>query len=298
VKPSITSRAFRSRATRASQAAQARTVALVVLFFVLGAGLAALWFHRRPQLNTSVTGSSLSPTTLAIVEPLPNPVEIRFYSVLAPEAEKLREFSGRIEELLRSYQEAGHGKLILNIRTNADANTAMDDGIKGFNLDQGEGSYLGMALSCGTKKEVLSQLSPEWESALEADISRAIQRVAAAATVVSSRVDNPASNPALAEELQRKMPNLSAMPLEEALRALREDSVKEFTTAVGEMQAEVQQAQARLLQAKAGGSAAEQDAAMRQLQETEKNHAQRLKDLAASAQARVEVLKQLKSGSK
>ena len=53
----------------------------------------------------------------------------------------------------------------------------MAEGIKGFDLDKGRGCYLGLAVSSVGKKEVLPQLYPAWEAALEPDVSRAIERV-------------------------------------------------------------------------------------------------------------------------
>ena len=88
------------------------------------------------------------------------------------------------------------------------------------------------------------------------------------------------------------------MSLEEGIRILREDSIKEFSTAAGEMQSRVQEAQARLVQARNSGSPAEQDAAMKNRQTVQAEQARRLKEIAANSQARIDAFKQFKSGAK
>ena len=78
--------------------------------------------------------------------------------------------------------------------TNANPNAALADGIKGFNLEKGEGCYLGIALSSKGKKEVLPQLSPEWEPALESDVSRAILRLSQSSSSGAATVAAPKSD--------------------------------------------------------------------------------------------------------
>ena len=46
-----------------------------------------------------------------------------------------------------------------------------------FNIDKGEPCYLGVALAFKGHKESLSRLSPDWEQAVEPDITRAIARL-------------------------------------------------------------------------------------------------------------------------
>jgi hypothetical protein len=275
-----------------------RTVVLLVVSFCLGLFLSVAWFHRQPApVPVSQPQIELSQSTKAILSLLDKPVEMRFYSLLDPNSPAtLRDFATRVEQLLTAYQQASADKVVLVAQTNSDANTALADGIKGFNLDKGEGCYLGLSLSCAGKKEVLAQLVPDWESALEADVSRAIQRLGPKASSAAAPAGTAPADSALAEELQRKIPNLPSVSLEDGLRTLREESVKEFTAAVNEMHTQVQDAQARLVQAKTSGSAEEQETAMKQLQSIQTSHAQRLRELAANSQALIEALKKLKAG--
>jgi len=283
------------------QSGSVRRAVLVVLFFCLGVALSAMWFRQPAKpVPQAEPGIALSPSTKTVLDHLNSPVEVRFYSILDPSSPtSLRDFSARVKELLAAYQQAAPGKLTFNAPAATDANTALADGIAGFNLDKGEGCYLGFTLSCAGKREVLPQLAPEWEQALEADISRAIQRVTA--NPANERGGTLAGTPAdslAAESVKRVIPNLDSVSLEDGIRILRENSLKEFTTAVGEMQAQVREAQARLAQAKASGSPTDQDTALKQLQAVETANAERLKEIAANSQARLDALKKLKAGAK
>jgi hypothetical protein len=230
---------------------------------------------------------------------LNKPVEIRFYSILDPNAPpNLREFSARVAQLLAAYQQAAAGKVVLDALTNADPNAARLDGIKGFNLDKGEGCYLGVALNCAQKREVLAQLSPEWQPALEADISRAIERVAGTGVPAKPVANTAPENEATLQEIQREIPNLSTLSMEDAARIIRERSLSEFTATVNKMNELVQGAQADLVKAQKEGSAAEQEAAMKRLQAIQSEQAQKLKQVAADSQARMDALKKLKTDGK
>ena len=69
----------------------------------------------------------------------------------------------------------------------------------------------------------------------------------------------------------------------------------ELKAAATEMQAEVQQAQQRLSRARNDKSEAEQEAAMKQLQQLQAEQAEKLKQIAARLQAQITVVEQLKS---
>jgi hypothetical protein len=276
-------------------------VLLVVVFFVLGLVLSALWFHPPAKSPTTAEARvELSDGTKALLEHLAGPIEVRFYSILDPGAPlPLRAFSGRVDRLLSAYEEAANGKIVATRHTdpaNPSPNNALADGIKPFDLDKGEGSYLGLALSRDGKKEVLSQLSPEWEPALESDLSRAIARLAETAPKAATTAA-PADAAAL-EEVKHTIPDIASVSLEDGTRTLREAALKEFTTAVNEMQAQVREAQVGLEQAQKSGSAAEQESAMKHLQEVQTAQGQKLKQIASKSQAQIEALKQLKANGK
>jgi gliding motility-associatede transport system auxiliary component len=129
---------------------------------------------------------TLSPGTKRILDKLDTPVEIRFYyskdnsSMPVP----LRTYAQEVEDLLSEYQQAGHGKIQvvkLDPKPDSDAeDSARLDGVQGqtaaANLT-GDKIYLGIAVSCLDAKTAISFLSPDRETLLEYDISRAISSV-------------------------------------------------------------------------------------------------------------------------
>jgi ABC-type uncharacterized transport system involved in gliding motility auxiliary subunit len=129
---------------------------------------------------------TLSPGTKKILDKLDTPVEIRFYyskdnsSMPVP----LRTYAQEIEDLLSEYQQAGHGKIQvvkLDPKPDSDAeDSARLDGVQGQTIAAnltGDRIYLGLAVSCLDAKTAISFLSPDRETLLEYDISRAISSV-------------------------------------------------------------------------------------------------------------------------
>jgi ABC-type uncharacterized transport system involved in gliding motility auxiliary subunit len=96
----------------------------------------------------------------------------------------LRTYAQEIEDLLSEYQQASHGKIQvvkLDPKPDSDAeDSARLDGVQGqtaaANLT-GDRIYLGLAVSCLDAKTAISFLSPDRETLLEYDISRAISSV-------------------------------------------------------------------------------------------------------------------------
>ena len=96
------------------------------------------------------------------------------------------------------------------------------------------------------------------------------------------------------EEVRRMLPNLSAVSLEEGTRILRQKALEEFSTVAREMESQVREAQQRLGEAQRGKSEAEQQAAMKHLQQVQAEQAEKLKAIAARAQTRIAALESLK----
>ena len=275
-----------------------RIIILVIIAFVFGLVAGAFWLHRSGKEAGPESAVQLSSGTRSILAHLSQPVELRFYALLDPNAAPaLREFSVRVERLLATYQQQGNGKIqvqVFDSPTNATPDVALADGIKGFDLDKGEGCYLGVAASSGGKKEVLSQLAPEWEGALEADLSRAISRVSEGSG--RRNPDLPVARPDIVETVKQQIPNYTNVSLEEGTRMLREAGLKDFSAMVIEMQAQVQRAQSQLQEAQKSGSPAEQDAAMKRLQEIQNSQSHKLSEIGSKSRAQIDAWKQLKSG--
>jgi hypothetical protein len=258
----------------------------------------AFWVSQRSKATEApAPGSQLSGATHDVLKRLDRTVALRFYSLLDPGApSELHAFSDRVKQLLSEYQQNAGGKIdlvIMDNTTNTSPNLALADGVAGFDLDRGEGCYLGVALSCDGRKEVLPRLLPEWETALEPDLSRAIANVSKSKTgTTTPQVGTP--EPATTEMLNKTIPNASNVSLEEGTRMLRTAALAEFTATVNETQALVQAAEAQLKQAKSNGSPSEQDAALKHLQDIQNVQSQKLKEITARSQAEIDAWKKLK----
>jgi hypothetical protein len=71
--------------------------------------------------------------------------------------------------------------------------------------------------------------------------------------------------------VRRALPNFSTVSLEEGTRVLRQAAFEEFSTVAREMESQVNEAQQRLVEALRGKSEAEQQAAMKHLQQVQRN---------------------------
>jgi ABC-type uncharacterized transport system involved in gliding motility auxiliary subunit len=156
---------------------------LIAVNFLLGA------FNARVDL-TQGSVYTLSQGTKSILGKLEAPVKIRLYysqgSSTVPVG--LKTFAKRVEDLLREFERAGGGKVViekLNPEPDSDAeDSAALDGIEGQLTNTQEKFYLGLAVSFLDQKAALPVLAPDREQLLEYDITRAITRVASTAKPV------------------------------------------------------------------------------------------------------------------
>lgn len=161
----------------------ALVVILIAANFLLGS------FNARMDL-TQGSVYTLSQGTKSILGKLEAPVKIRLYfsqsSSTVPVG--LKTFAKRVEDLLREFERAGGGKVIierLNPEPDSEAeDSAALDGIEGQLTNTQEKFYLGLAVSFLDQKAALPVLAPDREQLLEYDITRAITRVASTAKPV------------------------------------------------------------------------------------------------------------------
>jgi len=199
---------------------------------------------------------------------------------------------------LSAYQQAAQGKLTVNQYTTQSysaANAATTDGIKAFNTEHGEPCFLGLAVIRGGQKETLPRLPAEWEPVLEADLSRAIQRVLDSSAGQATLAMKSQLDPAVVDAVKRNVPNYDSLSLEDGIRILREAALKQFKASVADQQNELQKAQQELSRAQNGGTEAEPQAAMKHLQQVQSAQTEQLKKIAADSQAQLEALRQLKA---
>jgi ABC-type uncharacterized transport system involved in gliding motility auxiliary subunit len=127
---------------------------------------------------------TLSDGTKKILQKLDTEVEIRFYysrenpAVPVP----LRAYAQEVQDLLGEYQQYGHGKIKvvkLDPKPDSDAEDSANlDGIEGQNINLTERIFLGIAVRCLDQKVAIPFLSPDRQTLLEYDLSRAISSVA------------------------------------------------------------------------------------------------------------------------
>jgi len=299
-----------------AQSATAQSWLLVSVFFILVAG--GSWFYwrqaKQPVVEVAepaVPGVVLSDSTTKILAGLETPVAVRWFvpadfSVL-PSA--LSGYLARVELLLVEYERVAAGKLHVtksDPQTDAAAKVAAGAaGVVPFATENGEIVYLGLTIGSGTRVEAVAPLAPEWEAALESDVSRAIARVTAKLAQsgqLASTSQTPAQpvpiDPAISEELLRAFPNLAVRSFDDAAKTLRERTLEEFKIAAAEMQTKLAEAQKELAEAQSNKSEADVLAAQKNLQRVQADQASKLNGITANLQERIVVLQQLKSASK
>jgi len=290
---------------RTTGPAKARINIFVLVLVFLGLAAGAFWYsrHGRERGTIGMIGGAgsvaLSDSTKAVLKNLDSPVEIRFYSLLdqASVPAATFAFADRINQLLAECQQVAGGKISVTRHNSlSDADAASADGLKPFNLDKGNACFLGLTVVCRGQKESLPQIQPEWEPALEFDLARAILHVTAMPAPSVVKASAPVS-PEVTNEIVRLIPDLKGTSLEDGTRILREAALREFTAAGTEMENKLKVAQQQLSDAQNGQSEAEQQAAMKHLQEIQLEQGQKYKQIAARLQAELAVFQQMKAAA-
>jgi hypothetical protein len=293
---------------------QGRGPSLAIILACLAAGLAAgafltLQFGFRHQQTPSPGQPSdqdpaLSAPTSDVLRHLEVPVEVRFYCSLDPATvpPTTPAFAQRAQRLLSHFEREAGGKLKLALRdfqpNSGDDKAALADGIKPFNIEKGDACFLGVAVVGKAHRETLDRLAPEWEPALEFDLARAIARTAQAGVPPPPVIVAPKGGPPPIDEVKRLIPNLDAVSLEEGTRLLREAALTQFASAAQEMRTRIERAQATIVRAQTSHSDAEQQAAMKQLQQLQAEQTDKLQQIAARSKAEIQTLERLKTAAK
>jgi ABC-type uncharacterized transport system involved in gliding motility auxiliary subunit len=156
---------------------------VAVLIIVIGINLLGGLFKVRSDLTENKL-YTLSDGTKKILNKLDTDVVIRFYfskdnaSVPVP----IRTYAQEVQDLLEEYQQFSRGRIKvvkLDPKPDSDAEDSANlDGIEGQEVNLTDKIYLGIAVSCLDAKATIPYLSPERETLLEYDLSRAISSVA------------------------------------------------------------------------------------------------------------------------
>ncbi|MCX6925304.1 MAG: Gldg family protein [Verrucomicrobia bacterium] len=306
---SLVGNAEQATKRHAGEQAAARTMLLLVVVFLLGLTVGAFWFYSSSKRGApGASGGAgtapalrLSESTRNVLARINSPLEIRSYAILDPATASDAEtaFAARVDQLLSAYQqEAGDKIKVTRFTSLSDLkpNAAAADGIQVFNLDKSDACYLGLALVANGRKETLPRLSPEWEQALEPDLTRAIARLLDTPRSAGVGVPTVVSqvNTAALQEVKALIPNLATISLEGGKQVLQDAALKDFTAAAKEMEAQVKEAEQRLTQAQTGGTEADQQAAIKQLQQVQAEQTEKLRQIAARSKAQIDVFQQLK----
>ncbi|MBV9297337.1 MAG: GldG family protein, partial [Verrucomicrobia bacterium] len=189
---------------------------IAVLIIVMAINVFAGFFKFRTDLTENKL-YTLSNGTKKILNKLDTDVVVRFYfskdnaSVPVP----LRTYAQEVQDLLAEYQQYSHGKvkvIKLDPKPDSDAEDSANlDGIEGQAVDLTDKIYLGIAVSCLDAKTTIPYLSPERETLLEYDLSRAISSVAnpkkAVIGVMSALpVTGREANPMMMQQRQQSSP--------------------------------------------------------------------------------------------
>lgn len=242
------------RIRRAGEIAKANIalIAALALFVVIGcAGYVYFRSAKGPAPVVANNEPVLSPGTAAVLAALKSPVEIHFYSLLDPAStpDSLRAYAKRVEALLSEYEKAGNGNIrVVRFDTMSDANAdaAAKDGIHAFNREKGDACFLGIATVSGDQKQSIAELSPDWEQALESDLSRAVAAVSETKTAAPSPVTVPNSDLLAAEKAIQSNPALASASEADGSQMLRDAALADLKAAVADMQQRTQQAQESL----------------------------------------------------
>ena len=128
---------------------------------------------------------TLSKGSRAVIAKLTEDVTLKYYlsSSSADMPMALKTYATQVGNILREYQLAGRGRIVLeqyDPKPDSDAEEwAQRYGIEPQSVNPfGPGVYFGLVAVCGDREETLARLSPRGEATLEYDITRLVTRVA------------------------------------------------------------------------------------------------------------------------
>ncbi len=161
----------------------------VLAFLAILIGVNAIGNRAKVRVDLTADRSyTLSKGTLAILQKLDTPVQIRFYCTRGENRMpvELKNYAQTVEDLLVEFQQKSNNQIEiqkLDPEPDSDAeDSAKLDGIDGIpanpNEIGGEVIYLGLSVTMLDQKEAITFLDPRRTKLQEYDIARAISRVA------------------------------------------------------------------------------------------------------------------------
>jgi hypothetical protein len=274
-----------------------RAILLMLLVLTIGFAGGALVVYRmtasKKPTPVAENELTLSESTRAVLSQLKAPVEVRFFALFGGDvaATNLQEFALEIGNLLSAMETEAQGKITVTRHVTWTPETtklAAADGIVPVDVG-GDPSYVGLVVAQDKRKESLARLAPEWASALEFDLARAISRVGTPPSAPQTPAQIVESSQAEVS-VKRTIPDAAATSLEDGKQILREASLKAYQDLVNEMNREVAKAEQAVQQS----SEADREAASQRLQQVRANYVENLRNVALQSQAQMESWTKLK----
>jgi ABC-type uncharacterized transport system involved in gliding motility auxiliary subunit len=167
-------------------------LAIFLLISVMGLSMLGQW---RIDLTEGKL-YTLSDGTENILKNIKDPVTLKFYysESLTRDVPALRNYAKRVEEMLREYERAANGKLVLDIIHpevfSEDEDAAAAAGLQGLPNGRGESIYLGLSGSQSDRMETIALFNPQKENLLEYQISQLVYKLSRPAPVVVGVISN------------------------------------------------------------------------------------------------------------
>ena len=154
----------------------------IIVFLLLG--IVSLSFIDQWRIDlTEDRLYTLSDGTRNILDDIQRPVVLKYYysETLMRDMPVLRNYSKRIEEMLREYERVANGKIVLEVINpelySEEEDAAAADGLQGMPNGQGEMMYLGLSGKAAERSESIALFNPQKERLLEYQVSQMVYRL-------------------------------------------------------------------------------------------------------------------------
>lgn len=158
-----------------------RLTALVLVLLVGAASLA--WLNKWQIDLTQGKLYTLSQGTRNIIAGIEQPITLQFYysESQTRDIPMLRNYAGRVQDMLREYERKSQGKIQLKIVHPEPFSEAEDEaataGLQAMPDGRGDKIYLGLVGSVGDRSENIAVFNPQKENLLEYQLSQLVYRL-------------------------------------------------------------------------------------------------------------------------
>ncbi len=160
------------------------TIRLLVLALLLLVSSASLSLLSRWQIDlTQDKLYTLSQGTRNILAGIDKPIVLELYysESLSRDIPMLRNYAGRVQDILREYERKSHGNITLKVINpepfSEEEDAAAAGGLQGMPNGRGDKIYLGLIGSSADHSEIIDVFNPQKENLLEYQISQLVYRL-------------------------------------------------------------------------------------------------------------------------